>query len=488
MGMGVSHKISVGMMLAVGAVLALRAQEPPAGRGGGAGRGGRASCYASARSSADIALARRRSGRARSRPRALGEPLHRVPRLPGARFGYRSEHHPHEDRQLRSLARLRPGVSSDRSSRPGTRRRARNRARRSPTRRWWTWRTSCGSGSTIRCAARPCSRPVTSSSGTPKLARRTSTARAGARPVTTPPPGTSPASATRIPEPVDLQQRMLFPGGGGRGRGARGAAPAAAAARATRTAAPTMTITPPSGPSITGVPIEESDFYVTLRDADGTLHVVRRTPAPEDHPKQSAAGAHRPARSRQRHADPRSGRLSGDTEMRALITLGAALLVTAVVAGDQAAAPRAAAAGPSGLTTAQIEKPTTDAWATYNGDYSGRRFSKLNKITAENVKHLSLAWIYDLPARRHDQGDAAADWRRAVLHDAEPCLCRRRPHRAGSVALHVRAQPRRHPDRQSRRRHPRRHRVLRHDRLQSRGARHQDRARRSGPRSSVRWR
>ena len=40
-----------------------------------------------------------------------------------------------------------------------------------------------------------------------------------------------------------------------------------------------MTITPPSGPSITGVPIEESDFYVTLRDADGTLHVVRRTPA-----------------------------------------------------------------------------------------------------------------------------------------------------------------------------------------------------------------
>ena len=84
--------------------------------------------------------------------------------------------------------------------------------------------------------------------------------------------------------------------------------------------------------------------------------------------------------------------------MRALITLGAALLVTAVVTGDQAAAPRAAAAGPSGLTTAQIEKPTTDAWVTYNGDYSGRRFSKLNKITAENVKHLSLAWIYDLPA------------------------------------------------------------------------------------------
>ena len=33
-----------------------------------------------------------------------------------------------------------------------------------------------------------------------------------------------------------------------------------------------------------------------------------------------------------------------------------------------------------GLTTAQIEKPATDAWPTYNGDYSGRRFSPLTKI------------------------------------------------------------------------------------------------------------
>jgi cytochrome c oxidase cbb3-type subunit 3 len=94
--------------------------------------------------------------------------------------------------------------------------------------------------------------------------------------------------ATRIPEPVDLQQRMLFPGGGGRGRGrgargapaggppAAGAAPAAPAQPAP--AVRTMTITRGSGPSITGVPIEESDFYITLRDTDGTVHVVRRTP------------------------------------------------------------------------------------------------------------------------------------------------------------------------------------------------------------------
>ncbi|RPH64108.1 MAG: acido-empty-quinoprotein group A [Acidobacteria bacterium] len=39
-------------------------------------------------------------------------------------------------------------------------------------------------------------------------------------------------------------------------------------------------------------------------------------------------------------------------------------------------------------------KPPTDAWPTYHGDYSGRRYSTLRQINAENVKNLSLAWIY----------------------------------------------------------------------------------------------
>ena len=51
-----------------------------------------------------------------------------------------------------------------------------------------------------------------------------------------------------------------------------------------------------------------------------------------------------------------------------------------------------------GLTSAQIEKPATTSWPTFNGDYSGRRYSTLAKINASNVKHLSVAWIYDLPA------------------------------------------------------------------------------------------
>ena len=50
-----------------------------------------------------------------------------------------------------------------------------------------------------------------------------------------------------------------------------------------------------------------------------------------------------------------------------------------------------------GLTVEQILKPSPSSWPTYNGDYSGRRFSALAKITDRNVQHLSLAWLYDLP-------------------------------------------------------------------------------------------
>ena len=84
--------------------------------------------------------------------------------------------------------------------------------------------------------------------------------------------------------------------------------------------------------------------------------------------------------------------------MRALVYCGGAVLFAATLAAQQPPAPRPAAPPAGGLTVAQIEKPSTDSWPTYNGDYSGRRFSTLTKINAGNVKNLSLAWIYDLPA------------------------------------------------------------------------------------------
>jgi alcohol dehydrogenase (cytochrome c) len=55
-----------------------------------------------------------------------------------------------------------------------------------------------------------------------------------------------------------------------------------------------------------------------------------------------------------------------------------------------------AIAGQSGraLDPAKLLSPGTDTWPTYNGDYSGRRFSTLTKINASNVDALSLAWTF----------------------------------------------------------------------------------------------
>jgi alcohol dehydrogenase (cytochrome c) len=52
----------------------------------------------------------------------------------------------------------------------------------------------------------------------------------------------------------------------------------------------------------------------------------------------------------------------------------------------------------SAAVAAKQQPIPTDAWPTYNGDYSGRRFSTLTKINAGNVKNLSLAWSYRLSA------------------------------------------------------------------------------------------
>ncbi len=72
--------------------------------------------------------------------------------------------------------------------------------------------------------------------------------------------------ATRIPSPVDVQQRMLFPGTA-RGRGA-GPNPTAV----------TVEVTPEGGASMSGVLLQLDDFYVTFRDPSGVVHAVKQTP------------------------------------------------------------------------------------------------------------------------------------------------------------------------------------------------------------------
>jgi alcohol dehydrogenase (cytochrome c) len=47
------------------------------------------------------------------------------------------------------------------------------------------------------------------------------------------------------------------------------------------------------------------------------------------------------------------------------------------------------------LDAAALLKPPTDTWPTYNGDYSGRRYSTLDQINAGNIKSLTLAWAFN---------------------------------------------------------------------------------------------
>ncbi|HXS97336.1 MAG TPA: acido-empty-quinoprotein group A [Candidatus Limnocylindrales bacterium] len=46
-----------------------------------------------------------------------------------------------------------------------------------------------------------------------------------------------------------------------------------------------------------------------------------------------------------------------------------------------------------GLDPAALLKLPTDTWPTYNGDYSGRRYSPLSQINQSNVGQLTVAWV-----------------------------------------------------------------------------------------------
>ena len=45
-----------------------------------------------------------------------------------------------------------------------------------------------------------------------------------------------------------------------------------------------------------------------------------------------------------------------------------------------------------GITPTELLKPLKESWPTYNGDYSGRRYSALTQVNQSNVMRLTLAW------------------------------------------------------------------------------------------------
>src|SRR5262249_30443905 len=65
------------------------------------------------------------------------------------------------------------------------------------------------------------------------------------------------------------------------------------------------------------------------------------------------------------------------------LTLAAPLLLFSGVAMGQG----------SGVDPSDLLKPLKDSWPTYNGDYSGRRYSTLTQVDKTNVMHLTLAFM-----------------------------------------------------------------------------------------------
>ena len=83
------------------------------------------------------------------------------------------------------------------------------------------------------------------------------------------------------------------------------------------------------------------------------------------------------------------------------VLLTTALAAVPVLLAGQAPAPPQAqgqAQEQGGLDPASMLKPLAEAWPTYSGDYTGRRFSALSQVNQANVKNLTLAWVSKITA------------------------------------------------------------------------------------------
>jgi alcohol dehydrogenase (cytochrome c) len=73
-------------------------------------------------------------------------------------------------------------------------------------------------------------------------------------------------------------------------------------------------------------------------------------------------------------------------KLRALIAAASFVVAPSLLAGQQAVPDQ------PGLDPQAIKKPLSDAWPTYSGDYTSRRYSALTQANQTTVKNLTLAW------------------------------------------------------------------------------------------------
>src|SRR5436853_6814592 len=77
---------------------------------------------------------------------------------------------------------------------------------------------------------------------------------------------------------------------------------------------------------------------------------------------------------------------------RAIIFLSLATLAAQRLGGQAARPPANSALNVSAEDL--LASPVGENWPSYNGDYSGRRYSSLHEINGANVAQLRAAWIF----------------------------------------------------------------------------------------------
>src|SRR5450432_371340 len=64
------------------------------------------------------------------------------------------------------------------------------------------------------------------------------------------------------------------------------------------------------------------------------------------------------------------------------------------------------------LDPSVLKKPNAiDAWPTYNGDYSGKRYSTLDQVNRSNVGTLTLAWEFKAAATADSATNVGGPWK-----------------------------------------------------------------------------
>jgi alcohol dehydrogenase (cytochrome c) len=171
---------------------------------------------------------------------------------------------------------------------------------------------------------------------------------------------------------LELLQRMLYPG-----------------TRAGQPSPAKVTVTLPSGETVSGRLAFRDEFTIALRDASGWYRSwpARQVKFSVDNP----LDAHAEQVRKYTDADMHNVLAYVQTMRRA----GDAKAVPAGGTPTETAAPATVTpyAG-GGLEPSTLLAPPPDAWPTYHGDYSGRRHSRLSAITPENVHQLTLAWTF----------------------------------------------------------------------------------------------